>query len=229
MENNREPGRLRNLRTYVPLAFKFYELKSEYLPPIIFLVLLAFSMASAFIEIKDNTFAFLYSFFNFIIEFLFLTVYLFACIKEFKKEAYTLSECFLSVLKNALKIIAIAIIYGAAVITGSILFIIPGVIVSVMFIFSISCLVDKNTGILESFKASKQLTDGRKGQIFVIIFMFSLIWLAPLMYLVLQIQLNRTIVTVFILQFISLLISLMQQRLIAAMYVDLEYGKDAGI
>ncbi len=71
---------------------------------------------------------------------------------------------------------------------------------------------------------SKGLTDGRKIQIFTVILGFNLIMMLPFSVAIMS---GATgLVINFIISFFATIIGIMQQRLTAVMYMDLEYGTD---
>lgn len=74
------------------------------------------------------------------------------------------------------------ILYNALVSFGMFLFIIPGVIWAIKYGFYEQILVDKNTGILDSFRESALITDGAKWSIFGLLFIFFCINLIAMLF-----------------------------------------------
>lgn len=74
-------------------------------------------------------------------------------------------------------------IYGIIVIIGFILFIIPGVYISIKYGLYAYLIVDKNLGVFESFTKSGEITKGRTWELFVFGLVLGLIVLAGLLAL----------------------------------------------
>ncbi len=66
-----------------------------------------------------------------------------------------------------LKYLAASILLSFAVLAGFIVLIIPSIIIGLMFMFALYLIVDKKTGIMESFSISKKMTSGYKMQLFL--------------------------------------------------------------
>jgi uncharacterized membrane protein len=71
-------------------------------------------------------------------------------------------ETFTSVAPLTLKYLASQILMGLIVLGGFILFIIPGVIFSIKYMFTPYLVIDKGMGPIEALKASGKITDGIK-------------------------------------------------------------------
>jgi uncharacterized membrane protein len=67
-----------------------------------------------------------------------------------------------------LSAIGITILSGLAFLAGFVLFIIPGIIVALMFSQGMLVLVDQNTGVIESLRYSAQATKGNKLTLFAL-------------------------------------------------------------
>jgi hypothetical protein len=125
---------------------------------------------------------------------------------------------------SSIRIVTASVVYIFAVLAGSLLLIIPGFIIFTMFVFYICYIIDKRCRVFEAFSMSKGLTDGRKIQIFTVILGFNLIMMLPFSVAIMS---GATgLVINFIISFFATIIGIMQQRLTAVMYMDLEYGTD---
>lgn len=61
----------------------------------------------------------------------------------------------------------VSLLYGFIVAAGLVLFIIPGIFWAIKYQFALYYVVDKNTGIMESFKKSAEATKGQKMDLFL--------------------------------------------------------------
>jgi len=227
-EPDRGPAKLRNMKYYIINALKFYELKNESLTPIIFVIILFISFSGALISEKIVESAFLniiYTLISIIVLYVATTIYLFAYLRELNGKEYTFKFCVGQVFKKFLKLLMAYIAFIAIILTGLFLLVIPGIIFYHMFIFNICYLLDSNIGVIEAFNASKNLTAGRKIDIFSILVAFNLMIFIPLI-LIITIALSsaNNLIFNFIISFITTMLTIMQQRLIALLYVDMEYG-----
>ncbi len=75
-------------------------------------------------------------------------------------------DCLSTGLKHFLPLLAIAILMALGVWAGMILLLVPGIILSIMWIVAVPARVVENTGILESFGRSRELTKGSRWGIF---------------------------------------------------------------
>lgn len=64
--------------------------------------------------------------------------------------------------------LAVSMLLGLITMAGTLLFIIPGIVLYLTYCFSEYAVVDRRTAIRESFDLSAALTDGWKGRLFVI-------------------------------------------------------------
>jgi hypothetical protein len=149
-------------------------------------------------------------------------VYLAAYIKELKGMEYDIRKCVLLVLGKAFNIVGAFILYLLAAVVGSIFFLVPGIIIYLMFMFNTCYIVDLGEGITGAFTASKNLTRGYKKQLFVISLVFILVTYIPYFILASVFSANNITLS-FVSAFLGAIINLMQQRLIALLYMDLEY------
>jgi len=67
------------------------------------------------------------------------------------------------------KYLGIKILTGAIVVVGLILFVIPGVILSLGLMFGTYLVIDKHKGPIEALKGSWQMTKGNKWQLFLLV------------------------------------------------------------
>jgi len=229
MEPNRKPSNLRVAKYYIINALKFYELKNEKVTPIIFVTILFTSLVGGFfIEAAmkvGNTY--LYTFINLIVVFILniaSTVYLHSFIVELKGGIASLKESIRLILRNLIKIILAYLTFIVILMTGVFLLVLPAFIFYHMFMFYLCYLVDKDLRIKDAFNASRNVTAGKKLEIFAIFVVFTLMIFFPLFMIILITSISgSSLILSFVLTFFSSILTLMQQRLISMLYFDLEY------
>lgn len=93
----------------------------------------------------------------------------------------TAKEIFYAVkdIKLASNFFGAIVLWILVVFLGSILFIIPGIILAIKYAFVPYLVLDKKMDIIESFKQSARMTNGYKWKLFVFFFLTSLILLIP--------------------------------------------------
>ena len=250
MENSPLTNKISRLSVYMPKAIKFYNLKIEFLTPLLFILILAISLSDVIIPLPKsiNLGYSLLFFFGGIILSLANSIYLCAYMMELKEEAYSFEDILKVLGRNLYKLVILSFIYNIPVMAiscfnkseylnntalqatlGGALFVllIPGIIFYLMFIFNTCFILDKNSGVIKSFLLSKRISKGNKGAIFKTIFLFNMLLLIPAMFITLitiSAYPNNSIITNFVFYFVLTIINFIQQRLIALMYLDLEYG-----
>jgi acid phosphatase family membrane protein YuiD len=245
MFGNIRRGSIRPFRAYLPKALKFYGIKNEKLCALIFILILGVSFTANLISLSFATEIDLsrlplsneemldlfkslmmmnaVNLGTFILINLFTSIYLFAYIKDLRGIQYNFKDCGSFFFRKAIPLIVLSVINVLAIFTGLFLFIVPGIIIYLMFIFGNCSMVDKNTGIFGSLKSSIYITNGLKSQIFSIIIIFNIIILFVTTFLG---NSGGMLIYAFISAFISSIVNLMYQRLIALMYMDIEYSKN---
>ena len=234
MNDGRTPGKLKNLRAYMPQALRFYSLKSEGITRGIFLVILFTSFLSALIQFNTIVTAVM-SFVSITIIYLATAVYLAAYLKDLRGGEYTAGTCFGVISSNVLKIVAASINYLVTVFVilgfslapdaAALLLValtIPITVVYIMFFFAPCFIIDKGYGVIDAYKSSRKLTTGKKFAIFLKIIGFNMITSIPAFFLwMMAAPSNNLLVINFVISFTVAVMNLMQQRLVALMYIDL--------
>lgn len=231
MDKQNRSGKLKGFFYYLPKAVNFFSLKSERLTRTVFVIVLLTSFLSSLVPVKPDkevSFAELLVVIGSIsIIYLASTVYLVAYIRELKNKEYTAKECYQRVMRKAFRIVLASILYGILFVLGIFAFIVPGILFAVVFIFYICYIVDLGEGMEDAFQASKRITRGYRWQIANILIAFGLILIFPVMLLIsFAISSGRPLVFTFVVSFTGALINLMYQRLVALLYMDLEYGNE---
>ncbi|PKM99278.1 MAG: hypothetical protein CVU78_07170 [Elusimicrobia bacterium HGW-Elusimicrobia-2] len=76
--------------------------------------------------------------------------------------------------KRIVTLFVAGILYSLMIFIGTLLLIVPGIILGIQFMFFAYFIVDKNAGIMESLRKSSELTSGSKTNIFLLAL---LLWL----------------------------------------------------
>ncbi len=240
MTGSAGPGKLRNLSFYMAKALKFYDLKNETLSRSIFLVILVINFLGIFVPESVNLDIFLNLVRVTVIN-LASAVYLAAYIKDLKGEACETRECLRITGKNAFKILAASISYIVTVIATFGIYLsveaiavavsilgIPLLIIFLMFILNVCYVVDKGKSVAESYGASRRITYGYKKAIFFIILIFNVVLAIPLSFLMIVGMItSNELVFAFVFSFATTIVNIMQNRLTALLYMDLEYGRES--
>jgi hypothetical protein len=228
MQQDTEHGKLKGIWFYIRRTLKFYELQKENVAPVIFTIILILGFSGAFIpgsaDLKSPVFI-IYNTISLAGIYLVSLVYQYACIKELKGEEYSLKECALGILAKMPVLVAASIIFLLGTALGLVLLVIPGFVFNFMFLFYTCFIIDKKAGVIGAFSCSKKLSHGRKLELFSIVLLFNFIILLPTLLISMSFaSSDNTLVFNFVLTFISGITNLMQHRLTALMYVDLEYS-----
>ncbi len=88
-------------------------------------------------------------------------------LKAVRGESLTVQEILVKDWKMVWPYVLISILYSLVVIVGTILLIVPGIIVGLMYFLSTYLVVDQGLGVIESMKESKRLTRGKRGKLFL--------------------------------------------------------------
>lgn len=89
-----------------------------------------------------------------------------AIVKALDNRALTIKGAYSAALPFFLPYIGLTIVSGLVLMVGFILFIVPGIILSVWFAFAFLVLVLENTGIIDSMKRSREYVRGRWWAVF---------------------------------------------------------------
>lgn len=218
MENNAQPKKLRPLKYYLTRAFRFYDLKNERLTPAVFTVTLFASFLGAFVPPQY----FIMNFFLVVVVLFAPSLYLYACIRQFCHQEMNMAESMRLLIGNIFSIVLGSMAYLFSVFAGLFLLIVPGILIALMYMLYNCLIVDKNMVFTYAFRESRNLMKGYKREVFVIFLIFNLILLLPIMIVLYAASLASTTIFLFVSSFIGALINLMQQRLIALVYIDLK-------
>ena len=99
-------------------------------------------------------------------------------VMDFNGGKANFSECLSTGVRHFLPLFAIAILMAFGVMLGMFLLIIPGIILSLMWIVAVPVRVIENAGIIESFGRSRELTHGNRWAIFALYLLYMVIFTA---------------------------------------------------
>ena len=268
MKNNENTRMIRGVGYYLPKALKFYNLKSEYLAPVIFLITLIFyfingyivngllpdvmTTINEFIKIPNSDLSNVTnyskllgvllnsSFINLIISIItnffvgiITSIFLITCIKELKGEIFTLKNGFKLLANKFFKIAIASLLFSLAYNILKVFFVIPGFIYYSIYLFYMCYALDLKKRIAGAFEASKEITKGHRMEIFSVIILFKIIAYISVNFISLFLlsfitsilsATNNNLVEIFVSAFMSAIIYLMEIKLVALIYYDIEYG-----
>jgi hypothetical protein len=259
---------IRGFGYYLPRALRFYNLKSENLTPVIFLITLLFYFIANFFIITmipdiKNTINELISVIgaesinidrylslllvlinyglismeisilaNFLVG-IFASIFLIAFIKELKGEAYSIKNGFKLLFNNFFKIVFLSFVFSLSYNFLKEFFEIPGFIFYSVYLFYMCYALDLEKKAMSAFKASKTITKGRRMEIFGIIILFKIVSFLAVNFLTAMIfslitsilsAKSNSLIEIFITAFMSATIFLMETKLVAMIYFDIQYG-----
>ena len=268
MKNDETVRMIRGIGYYLPKAMKFYNLKSEHLAPVIFLITLIFyfingyiingllpnvmTTINEFIKIPNSELANVTNYskllsvllnssvINLIISIItnflvgiFTSIFLITCIKELKGEEFTLKNGFRLLANKFFKIAISSLLFSLAYNILKIFFVIPGFIYYTIYIFYMCYALDLKKRVAGAFEASKEITKGHRMEIFSVVILFKIIAFISVNFVTLFIlsfitsilsATNNNLVEIFVSAFMSSIIYLMEIKLVALIYFDIEYG-----
>ena len=151
-----------------------------------------------------------------------------------------LGESIMAGLVVAIPLIVMAIISGIAMMIGLVLFVVPGVILYLMWSVSAPALVDERLGIMGALGRSRYLTRGYRWRIFGMVLVLAVLsWLAMALMATLVVaggsfslqavakaQQDPSIVAIVVLLIMQTLISVVSGVTHASLFVELRNAKD---
>ncbi len=153
---------------------------------------------------------------------MFLSVYMYSYISELRGKDTGFAASFKGAFKHMGRLIGYNILFGLLVMIGLMFFVVPGVIAYIIFVFGFCYILDLKLSISDAFTASNEITKGQKTQIISIFAGFYLIFELPIV-LILS---GSSLGTAYLASFFSTISSMILQRLITQLYMDLEYKKE---
>jgi hypothetical protein len=221
----------------------FFDIKAKTIPPVIFLLILAlYAVYFYIIQLDSQTYNFLLSqysssdiaqapfqtsFATMAFSILIMLsinivsfIYLDAAVRDASNMEYTAGDCFNNALKCFPRLTGVTIIKNIILAAGLFLFIIPGIYLAILLIFAECAILNRRNAVVESLKFSRTLTNKRRGEIFRIELFCNLI-IAVFVILILSIfSSNNIIVFQYIMLFAISIVTLIEHKLVAHLYVD---------
>jgi len=236
MDDKKAPVLLMNLRYLLLNPLKFYDVD---ITPVIFLVILALSFSSVLFPeslMQKEVFINTYNAISVTVIYIMSSIYLFAYLDAKKGRNVTLSDILAYMKKKCIKVILAALLFGGmlfiVIFTAllvqiqpiltivSLALIIVAFILYIMFVFHTCFIIEQDMGIIEAFRSSKRITAGRKGEIFLVIFLFNLVIFIPLFIIYsIAATTENILIWSFVISFIGTITTLVQQRLMADIYL----------
>ncbi len=153
---------------------------------------------------------------------LFLSVYMYSYIAELRGKDSGFKASFKGAFKHMGRLIIYNILFGLLVLMGLMFFVVPGIIAYIIFIFGFCYVLDLKLNVADAFTASSDITRGQKPQIISVFVGFYLMFQLPIILLISGSSLGSA----YLASFFSTITSLILQRLITQIYMDLEYKKE---
>lgn len=241
---------------YLPVCVKFHKLKNERLARMIFVLVLFCQMAGSYIQyrilnqISSEDFDSLVSSLTTatttqeayvaekiiprmllilgviliikLITNLFLSVYMYSYIAELRGKATGIWASFKETFKHFGRLVIYNILFGLLVMMGLMFFVVPGIIAYIIFIFGFCYIIDLKLNVADAFTASSDITRRKKVQITSVFLGFYLMFELPIVLVISGSSLGSA----YLASFFSTIASLILQRLITQLYMDLEYKKE---
>ncbi len=95
-----------------------------------------------------------------------------ASIRDLRGQEVDIGTCLSEALNHLLPLVGLAILSMLGIIAGLFLFLVPGIILLLMWIVATPVLVAENQGVVDSLTRSNKLTSGSKGRIFLLLIIF---------------------------------------------------------
>ncbi len=153
---------------------------------------------------------------------LFLSVYMYSYIKELRGKTSGVAASFKGAFRHLGKLLVYNILFGLLVLMGLIFFVIPGVIAYIVFVFGSCYILDLKLNVADAFTASSEITKRRKMQLVSVFMGFYLMFELPIVLLIS----GSTLGSAYLASFFSTIASIVLQRLITQLYMDMEYKKE---
>ena len=152
---------------------------------------------------------------------LFFSVYMYSYISELRGKDTGFKACFKGTFKHMGRLICYNVVFGLMVTLGLMFFIVPAIIVYIIFIFGYCYILDLKLTVSDAMTASSEISKGKKMQIVSVFIGFFLLLKFPIFLLIS----GSTFGTACLTSFFGTITSLILQRLIVQVYMDLEYKK----
>ena len=216
---------LKSATKYLISALPFFDTKSRSLSIVVFLPLLAVNAAFYAFQIyplnsepsvRDIIALLCYVLISKTLSF----VYLLGVIKDVKGEEYNSLGCVIRVVTRYISLFAVQVIKAVITIIGIILLIVPAIVASVMFSFTEAVMLDDNTTIVNAFLKSREITMGKKKQIFMIELFCGLVLSLFGGVAISVFAGNNNFVAAYVSAFLAAIITLIDTRRLALMYTD---------
>jgi hypothetical protein len=153
------------------------------------------------------------------------SVYLRAAIMDARNESCSVWDNVRSVLKNAGRLVAAAMLKNLAVFAGLLLFVVPGIVIALEYLFAECAIVDAGIGVRESFNRSRRIMRGRKMPVFQVLLFCNLVLLIFMSLFLQMFAGSNNAVFAYASMFLFSIYSLMLSKMTAFMYFDMAYAK----
>lgn len=161
----------------------------------------------------------------FILTILLQAMLIVATIRDMRNQDVDIGLCFAEAMKRFLPLIGLAILSLLGIMLGLMLFIVPGVILILMWMIAAPAMVIENLGITDSLKRSAELASGSKGMIFLLMIIF-MIASGMLSGMAEGLGFFNATASVFVTVIAETAVAAVQAAGVAALYVELRTVKE---
>ncbi|WP_339821917.1 hypothetical protein [uncultured Parasphingorhabdus sp.] len=162
-----------------------------------------------------------------ILSILLQATFIIATVKDLNGQTVSLGECVGQAIGKILPLIGLGILMTLGIMLGLILFVIPGMILALMWIVASPVMMAEDKGIIDSLKRSAELTKGSKRWI-LLLFVVYIVIATVLGLFMIPFAFAGTVGVTLIGLVINTLTGAIQGTGIAAVYVDLRIAKEGG-
>lgn len=152
---------------------------------------------------------------------LFCSVYMYSYISELRQRDSGVKASFAGAFKHMGRLIGYNLVFGLLVMIGSMFFLIPGILAYIVFVFGYCYVIDLKLTVPEAMTASNDISRGKKLQLIYLFAGYYLLFKLPILLLLS----GSTLGSAFVVSFFTTISSLILQRFITQLYMDLEYKK----
>ena len=166
-----------------------------------------------------------------ILVFLFKAIVIAACIKAGETARPDLGPASRIAMTHILPLIGVSVLSWIAIIIGTMALIVPGIIAFCMFAAAIPVLLAEEEGVIQSLSRSRTLTDGYKGMIFLLYFLFWILQATASFIIGLMVSIggNGDILRASTASLVAAGVALVDAAISASLYAELRIAKEGGV
>ncbi|WP_417612279.1 hypothetical protein [Parasphingorhabdus sp.] len=148
-----------------------------------------------------------------------------ATINDLGNKPINLGDCVARAVRKFLPLIGLGILMSLGIGFGLLLLVVPGVILTLMWIIATPVMMAEDKGVIDSLKRSAELTSGSKGLIFLLLIIF-IILASVIGFIGGMMSFWSTTAVVLVSTLVNTLTGAIQGAGVASVYVDLRTAKE---